>query len=128
MKVDADDRTKCQCPDDQVTHSNGTCSLQPGQNCTGDQFQCDNQLCVSRVWTCDGDNDCGDHSDENNCEIQKECSLPGRFRYLSTFFMTIAVLKYTFSAATLANVSLTIGCVTMKMTVVMEVTRNSVLT
>ena len=80
--MDKDDKTKCQCPDDQVTHSNGTCSLQPGQNCTGDQFQCDNKLCVSRVWTCDGDNDCGDHSDENNCEIQKECSLPGRFRFI----------------------------------------------
>ncbi|KAF7275128.1 hypothetical protein GWI33_012157, partial [Rhynchophorus ferrugineus] len=37
------------------------------QNCTVDQFQCDNGLCIPKTWTCDNDNDCRDFSDEANC-------------------------------------------------------------
>lgn len=37
------------------------------QNCTTDQFQCDNGLCVPKTWICDNDNDCRDFSDEANC-------------------------------------------------------------
>ncbi|XP_050296892.1 low-density lipoprotein receptor-related protein 4 [Anthonomus grandis grandis] len=37
------------------------------QNCTSDQFQCENGLCIPKVWICDNDNDCRDFSDETNC-------------------------------------------------------------
>ncbi|CAH1130397.1 unnamed protein product [Ceutorhynchus assimilis] len=37
------------------------------QNCTTDQFQCENGLCVPKTWICDNDNDCRDFSDETNC-------------------------------------------------------------
>lgn len=37
------------------------------QNCTDDQFECRNGLCVQRAWLCDGENDCKDFSDEINC-------------------------------------------------------------
>ncbi|XP_030746611.1 low-density lipoprotein receptor-related protein 4 [Sitophilus oryzae] len=37
------------------------------QNCTLDQFQCENGLCIPKTWTCDNDNDCRDFSDEVNC-------------------------------------------------------------
>jgi hypothetical protein len=35
--------------------------------CALDEFACDNGSCVNSDWICDGDNDCGDQSDEQNC-------------------------------------------------------------
>jgi len=36
--------------------------------CREDQFQCANTgRCIPARWICDGDNDCGDMSDEQNC-------------------------------------------------------------
>lgn len=77
MKVSGQDSTKCICPDGQTTQANGTCS---GKNCTSDQFLCNNKLCVSRLWKCDGDNDCGDNSDERDCGLSSVCQGEGQFR------------------------------------------------
>ncbi|XP_019869028.2 low-density lipoprotein receptor-related protein 4 isoform X2 [Aethina tumida] len=38
------------------------------ENCTSDQFQCENGLCIPKNWICDNDNDCKDFSDEINCK------------------------------------------------------------
>jgi len=35
--------------------------------CPVDKFPCSNGNCVNLSWKCDGDNDCGDNSDETNC-------------------------------------------------------------
>ena len=36
--------------------------------CGSDEFQCSSSgLCIPEGYVCDGDNDCGDNSDERNC-------------------------------------------------------------
>ena len=35
--------------------------------CDEFSFQCQNGVCISLIWKCDGMDDCGDDSDEANC-------------------------------------------------------------
>ena len=37
--------------------------------CESNEFRCDNKKCVLQSWRCDGENDCGDNSDESNCRM-----------------------------------------------------------
>ena len=37
------------------------------QECSDEEFRCDNDMCISTDSVCDGRNDCVDHSDEKNC-------------------------------------------------------------
>lgn len=34
--------------------------------CRSDEFVCNNTLCKLLVWLCDGEDDCGDNSDEDS--------------------------------------------------------------
>ena len=35
--------------------------------CEPNEFQCGNGKCAVKIWRCDGDNDCGDMTDEKEC-------------------------------------------------------------
>ena len=41
--------------------------------CPPQSFRCNNTLCIHEVWVCDGEDDCGDGSDESSkyCGKQK---------------------------------------------------------
>ena len=39
--------------------------------CDRDQFLCSSGACTFLTWKCDGDNDCGDNSDEKDCESKR---------------------------------------------------------
>ena len=43
------------------------------RTCPLDEFQCNNTLCKPLAWKCDGEDDCGDNSDEN----PEECGEAG---------------------------------------------------
>ncbi|MGH0138785.1 UNVERIFIED_CONTAM: hypothetical protein FKN15_000914 [Acipenser sinensis] len=48
------------------------------RTCRLDEFQCNNTLCKPLAWKCDGEDDCGDNSDENQEECMKFQCPPNR--------------------------------------------------
>ncbi|KAK7603208.1 hypothetical protein V9T40_003207 [Parthenolecanium corni] len=88
-----DNKYSCQCPDD-LTLVNGTTCVCPGgvkllkngtcpsvQNtCSINFFSCSNGNCLPLTLKCDGDNDCGDGSDELNCGNKTNHCNPHFFR------------------------------------------------
>ena len=41
--------------------------------CAADEFECPSGQCIQDSWRCDGDNDCGDFADEQNCGGSATC-------------------------------------------------------
>lgn len=64
----SDGNEKCLCPGNYLMLPNGSCPT-VSLTCSTEQFKCSNELCIPNLWKCDGDNDCGDKSDEINCAL-----------------------------------------------------------
>ena len=45
------------------------CSPPPARECEEEEFQCASQACVSKDLLCDNTDDCGDNSDEADCQV-----------------------------------------------------------
>lgn len=48
--------------------------------CNEGEFQCAYEKCIKVEFKCDGDNDCGDWSDENDCDNLRRSCDSGEFR------------------------------------------------
>ncbi|KAF7992430.1 hypothetical protein HCN44_001755 [Aphidius gifuensis] len=59
--------TKCMCPGGVLPSVNSTCP-RIANSCASNQYACKNGACVPEFWHCDGENDCGDNSDESLCK------------------------------------------------------------
>lgn len=81
MKLSANGRD-CLCPDDQKPFANNTCASS-ANTCAPGFFSCANKLCVPSSYRCDGEDDCGDRSDESGCSSNKPECPPHMFSCVS---------------------------------------------
>ncbi|KAG4075464.1 hypothetical protein HA402_015117 [Bradysia odoriphaga] len=86
----------CLCPNEMLMSPNGDClcpgSTQPFANktcpqlentCSSGFYTCGNKLCVPMLFRCDGQDDCGDNSDETGCPTSKQQCPPHMFSCVS---------------------------------------------
>lgn len=97
------------------------------RECEEDEFHCQNGYCIRSLWHCDGDNDCGDNSDEQcgGCTRERQhastLSLTSsrKYEFVCRFFphQTCVNARTRSSAAQTAVASLSTGTVTATRTV-----------
>ncbi|CAG0879500.1 unnamed protein product [Darwinula stevensoni] len=72
--------TECKCKEGTHLVNDNRMCVPSNITCSADKFTCENGRCISRLWTCDGDDDCGDNSDEDRNYCAYHTCHPGEFR------------------------------------------------
>ena len=71
----------CKCSDQRISVNEGKMCVPANITiCNEEQFTCANGNCRSRLFACDGDDDCGDNSDENENYCSQHTCKPSEFR------------------------------------------------
>ncbi|RVE64659.1 hypothetical protein OJAV_G00128190 [Oryzias javanicus] len=76
-----DGELQCKCPFGYQL-KNKTC-VKTEHSCLPNQYHCRNGRCISSIWKCDSDNDCGDMSDEQECPTTT-CDPSHQFRCVAS--------------------------------------------
>ncbi|XP_012271678.1 low-density lipoprotein receptor-related protein 2 [Orussus abietinus] len=71
---------ECKCDDGSRLVNEGRMCVPKNVTCDESKFACRNGRCLSRMWACDGDDDCGDGSDEDTVYCSHHSCSPNEFR------------------------------------------------
>lgn len=71
---------ECRCDDNSKLVNEGKMCVPKNYTCDSTKFYCKNGKCISRMWSCDGDDDCGDNSDEDPKYCAFHSCSPNEFR------------------------------------------------
>ncbi|CAL4174127.1 unnamed protein product, partial [Meganyctiphanes norvegica] len=75
-----DGKVECKCNDTMKLVNENKMCVPKNYTCDSNKFYCANDKCISRLWACDGHDDCGDNSDEDRNYCTYHTCSPSEFR------------------------------------------------